>query len=87
MDGIHIRVFTRWTRSSQPLWVCNGPALTVAYIALVSSSSPQSLPYASQSTCVRLSLNLVECLYAIFKKQESDAATKSHAQVRRSAGS
>jgi hypothetical protein len=42
---------------------------------------PQSLPYASQSTCVRLSLNLVECLYTSFKRPDSDMATKNHAQV------
>jgi hypothetical protein len=43
---------------------------------------PQSLPYQSQSTCIRLSLNLVECLYTAFKKSESDLETKRQAQVR-----
>lgn len=40
----------------------------------------RSLPFASQSTCVRLSLNLVECLYQSFKRSDADMAAKSQAQ-------
>ena len=40
----------------------------------------RSLPYSSQSTCVRLSLNLVECLYQSFKRSDSDMNGKIQAQ-------
>eukprot|EP00879_Flechtneria_rotunda_P005042 GHRR01005319.1.p1 GENE.GHRR01005319.1~~GHRR01005319.1.p1 ORF type:complete len:3477 (+),score=1416.33 GHRR01005319.1:1112-11542(+) len=40
----------------------------------------RSLPYHCQSTCVRLSLNMVECLYSAFKRPESDMAARKQAQ-------
>lgn len=48
-------------------------ALTTSLVA------DASLPYASQSTCVRLTLNLVECLYAAFKR-DPDMGAKRRAQ-------
>jgi transformation/transcription domain-associated protein len=39
-----------------------------------------SLPYGSQATCVRLVLNLVECLYQSFKHADADMEAKVAAQ-------
>ncbi len=36
----------------------------------------RSLPFAAQSTCIRLLLNLVECLYQCFKRGESGLNAK-----------
>ncbi|WIA37453.1 hypothetical protein OEZ86_014371 [Tetradesmus obliquus] len=50
----------------------------VSYLACCVAD--RSLPFNTQSTCVRLSLNLVECLYQAFKRPDADLAAKKLAQ-------